>query len=117
MVAVDVPAGHPTSMPPVVEATASSLAIIRFHGRNHDTWELKGAPPNLRFRWDYSDHELREWVPRIRLLSESVGEIHVIMNNNYSNYSVKNARRLEELVQEASGGPPASPPELGLIPS
>ncbi|MEA2644084.1 MAG: hypothetical protein QOG08_1110, partial [Chloroflexota bacterium] len=25
-------------------------------------------------------------------------EVHAIMNNNYSNYSVKNAHRLEELL-------------------
>ena len=97
-VAVDVPAGHKTSMPPVFDVTSSKLAVVRFHGRNHETWDLKGAPPNLRFRHDYKDEELQEWVPRIKEMEKSAKEVHAIMNNNYSNYSVKNAHRLEELL-------------------
>jgi uncharacterized protein YecE (DUF72 family) len=97
-VAVDVPRGHKTSMPPVHDVTSGRLAVVRFHGRNHETWDLKGAPPNLRFRHDYRDEELLEWVPRIREMEKSAKEVHAIMNNNYSNYSVKNAHRLEELL-------------------
>jgi len=47
-VAVDMPQGHKTSMPPVFEVTSTKLAVVRFHGRNHDTWDIKGAAPNLR---------------------------------------------------------------------
>ena len=97
-VAVDVPQGHQTSMPPVFEVTSSKLAVVRFHGRNHDTWDLKGAPPNLRFRYDYKDEDLQEWVPRIKEMERSAKEVHAIMNNNYSNYSVKNAQQLEKLL-------------------
>jgi len=98
-VAVDVPEGHRTSMPAVFEATSSRLAVIRFHGRNHETWDLKGVPPNVRFRYDYSDQELQEWVPRIREMERSAGRVHALMNNNYSNYSVKNAQQLEKLLE------------------
>jgi uncharacterized protein YecE (DUF72 family) len=98
-VAVDAPPGHATSMPPEHEVTSSALAVIRFHGRNHQTWDLPGAPPNLRFRYDYPDSELQEWVPRIREMERSAKEVHALMNNNYSNYSVKNAHRLEELLE------------------
>ncbi|TMF43341.1 MAG: DUF72 domain-containing protein [Chloroflexi bacterium] len=97
-IAVDVPQGHKTSMPPVFDVTSSKLAVVRFHGRNHETWELKGAPPNLRFRYDYSDTELSEWVPRIKEMEKSAKEVHALMNNNYSNYSVKNAKQLEKLL-------------------
>jgi uncharacterized protein YecE (DUF72 family) len=97
-IAVDVPQGHATSMPPVHDVTSSKLAVVRFHGRNHETWDLAGAPPNLRFRHDYADAELVEWVPRIKEMERSAKEVHAIMNNNYSNYSVKNAQRLEELL-------------------
>jgi len=97
-VAVDSPAGHATSMPPVHEVTSSRLAVIRFHGRNHETWDLKGAPPNVRFRYDYPESELAEWVPRIKEMERSAKNVHAIMNNNYSNYSVKNAQKLEELL-------------------
>jgi uncharacterized protein YecE (DUF72 family) len=97
-VAVDVPPGHKTSMPPVFEVTSSKLAVVRFHGRNHETWDLKGAPPNLRFRHDYKDEELAEWVPRIKEMERSAMEVHALMNNNYSNYSVKNAQQLQKLL-------------------
>ena len=98
-VAVDVPEGHRTSMPSVHEVTSTSLAVIRFHGRNHETWDLKGVPPNVRFRYDYSDAELREWVPRIKEMERSAKQVHALMNNNYSNYSVKNAQQLERLLE------------------
>src|SRR5438552_8648933 len=98
-VAVDVPEGHRTSMPAVFEATSSTLAVIRFHGRNHETWDLKGVPPDVRFRYDYSDQELQEWVPRIREMERSAGRVPALMNNNYSNYSVKNAQQLEKLLE------------------
>jgi len=98
-VAVDVPPGHATSMPSVHDVTSSKLAVVRFHGRNHQTWDLKGAPPNLRFRYEYSDAELSEWVPRIKEMERSAGRVHALMNNNYSNYSVKNAQQLERLLE------------------
>ena len=97
-IAVDVPQGHKTSMPPVHEVTSTKLAVVRFHGRNHDTWDLKGAPPSLRFRYDYKDEDLSEWVPRIKEMERSAKQVHAIMNNNYSNYSVKNAQQLERLL-------------------
>ncbi len=96
---VDTPQGHDTSMPALHEVTSSQLAVIRFHGRNHQNWDIRGAPPNVRFRYDYPDAELQEWVPRIKEMERSAKEVHAIMNNNYSNYSVKNARRLEELLE------------------
>ena len=98
-VAVDVPEGHRTSMPPVSDTTSSKLAVVRFHGRNHQTWDLKGAPPNVRFRYEYTDEELSEWVPRIKEMERSAGRVHALMNNNYSNYSVQNAQQLQKLLE------------------
>ena len=100
-VAVDTPGGFYNALPPVHAVTSDKLAVVRFHGRNAETWNITGAPPNLRFRWDYRDEELAEWVPRIRELEEHTAEVHAIMNNNYSNWSVKNARQLEELLEAA----------------
>ena len=97
-VAVDVPPGHTTSMPAEHAVTSSKIAVVRFHGRNHETWDLRGAPPNVRFRWDYDDEQLGEWVPRIKQMERSAGRVHALMNNNYSNYSVKNAKQLERLL-------------------
>jgi uncharacterized protein YecE (DUF72 family) len=97
-IAVDVPQGHKTSLPPVFDVTSSKLSVVRFHGRNHETWDIRGAPPNLRFRHDYKEEELAEWVPRIKEMERSAKQVHALMNNNYSNYSVKNAQLLEKLL-------------------
>src|SRR5436190_7724261 len=86
-VAVDVPPGHATSMPSVGEVTSSKLAVVRFHGRNHQTWDLRGVPPNVRFRYEYTDEELSEWVPRIKEMERSAGRVHARGHNNYCNYS------------------------------
>ena len=53
----------------------------------------------MRFRYDYSDRELIDWVPRIKEMERSAGNVHALMNNNYSNYSVKNAQQLERLLE------------------
>ena len=106
-VAVDAPQGFVSSMPPVAEATSPALAVVRFHGRNHRTWDLKGAPPSVRFQHNYSDAELNEWVPRIQAMAEQAAEVHAIMNNNYSNWATANARRLEELLAEGRARGPA----------
>jgi uncharacterized protein YecE (DUF72 family) len=100
-VTVDSPQGFESAMPPIYETTSSRLAVVRFHGRNRQNWNVKGAPPSVRFRHKYSDDELEEWVPRIRAMEEQVAEVHAIMNNNYSNYAPANARRLNELLAEA----------------
>jgi uncharacterized protein YecE (DUF72 family) len=97
-VAVDSPPGFHDAMPPLAEATSAELAIVRFHGRNQETWALKGASPSERYRYLYSSAELEEWVPRLRQLEAAAKEVHAVMNNNYSDYSVRNARELTELL-------------------
>jgi len=103
-VAVDAPQGFTSALPPVFETTSRRLSVVRFHGRNHRTWAQPGAPPSLRFRHNYTDPELADWVPRIRAMAEQSQEVHAIMNNNYSDWAPSNARRLAELMA-AAGGP------------
>ena len=43
-VMVDEPQGFKSSVPPTVAVTSSDLAIVRFHGRNADTWEAGASP-------------------------------------------------------------------------
>jgi len=107
-VAVDAPQGFDSALPPVAEATSPELAIVRFHGRNREAWDLKGVPPSVRFRYLYSDDELAEWEPKVRALAGEAQEVHAVMNNNYSDYSVRNARRLAELLEQ-NGAQVSSP--------
>ena len=85
-------------MEPVAAATAD-LAVVRLYGRYEgDTEELGPLRAVHRFGWRYSDDELGEWVPRVRELAASAGEVHVLFNNCYRDYAVGNAERLVELL-------------------
>jgi uncharacterized protein YecE (DUF72 family) len=93
-VCVDMPQGFDSSVPPVAAATADDLAMVRFHGRNEAAWNVRSETASDRFRYDYSTPELREWAPRIGALAEQVRETHVLMNNCYRDFAVRNAREL-----------------------
>jgi uncharacterized protein YecE (DUF72 family) len=99
-VCVDMPQGFGTSVPPVAEATSERFALVRFHGRRSETWTKKDIPPTERFRYDYSDEELGEWVPRVRALDEQARETHALFNNCYRDYGVRNARTFGDLLEE-----------------
>jgi uncharacterized protein YecE (DUF72 family) len=97
-VCVDMPQGFTSSLPPVAAVTAEDLAMVRFHGRNREAWETKSESASERFRYDYSQAELGEWVPRIEALAEETRETHVLMNNCYRDFAVRNARELGDLL-------------------
>jgi uncharacterized protein YecE (DUF72 family) len=99
-VCVDEPQGFASSVPPVAVAT-SGVAVVRFHGRNAETWEKKGLSPAERFDWLYSADELREWLPKIQELAERTREVHLLMNNCRDDKAVVSARRLQELLGQA----------------
>jgi uncharacterized protein YecE (DUF72 family) len=99
-VCVDMPQGFDSSLPPIAVATSRDLAMVRFHGRDPKAWTTKSETAAERFRYEYREPELREWVPRIKDLSEQARETHVLMNNCYRNYAVNNARELRSLLDE-----------------
>lgn len=89
-VCCDEPQGLRTSMPPVAEAT-SDIAVIRFHGRNKETWEKPDITVAERFDYLYTEDELREWVPKIKGLARQARQVHVLFNNCYADKAVINA--------------------------
>lgn len=109
-VCVDEPQGLPSSIPPVVAATAE-LAVVRLHGRNETTW-APGAPgaPGARFRSHYGLDELEEWVPRIRELAASARAVHVLFNNCHRDDAVVNAAQMAQLLRGERPSPATGPP-------
>jgi uncharacterized protein YecE (DUF72 family) len=98
-VCVDMPQGLKESIPPVAAVTSKELAVVRFHGRDAEVFaNARATTAAERFRYEYSEKELEEWVPRVQALEEQARETHVIMNNCYENYAVKNARQLASLL-------------------
>lgn len=94
-VCVDMPQGFPSSVPPVLAATAD-LAVVRFHGHNDDGWE--SGDIYRRFGYLYSEAELAEWAPKIVSLAETAATTQVLLNNCYRNYAQVNARQLADLL-------------------
>jgi uncharacterized protein YecE (DUF72 family) len=96
-VCVDEPQGFESSMPPVVAAT-SPLAIIRMHGHNDENWTKRGITAAERFRYLYDEPELQQWSQNVRALAASTDEVHVLFNNCWQDYAVRNAASLTDLL-------------------
>lgn len=98
-VVVDEPQGAANSIPSVWEVTNPDLAILRLHGRNEETWNLKDSTAaSDRFNYDYNDAELASFVAPLQALASQVIQVHVIFNNNFEDQGQRNGRRLMELV-------------------
>lgn len=100
-VIVDEPQGFANSVPALWEVTSPKFALLRLHGRNSATWNIKGEAASERFNWDYSDAELAELATKLRGLSGQALEIHGINNNNYEDQGQRNATTLRELLAGA----------------
>lgn len=108
-VAVDMPQGHKSSVPPVLEATGE-LAAVRFHGHS-DRWTSKDI--HEKFGYLYSDDELSGWAPKLAELAGRADRTHVLMNNCYQDYAQRNAATLVDLLTGEGAdtvGAPGDPP-------
>jgi uncharacterized protein YecE (DUF72 family) len=95
LVAVDAP--KVSELPRAAAATAD-LAVVRFHGRADDTWKARTTSAAERFRYLYDKRELRPWAKRIAQLADDAREVHVLMNNCYQDYGVRNAADMVDLL-------------------
>ena len=100
-VVVDAPPA--SRLPAVVEATADT-AVVRFHGRNDDTWSKRDISAAERFNYLYSRQELEAWVPELRRLEAGVERVHALMNNCHGDKGVRNAADLAGLLAGGEEG-------------
>jgi uncharacterized protein YecE (DUF72 family) len=94
---VSVDAPRESGLQDVVAAT-TPLAVVRFHGRDDAAWSNTKGSASERFRYDYDEPELREWVPRVHELGEQAREVHLLFNNCYRDYAVRNGAMLAGLL-------------------
>lgn len=106
---VDEPQLGSGTMAPHLAVTSAKLAVVRMHGRNYKTWYKKGETSADRFDYLYREEELLEWVPRVRALADRAQEVHVLFNNNRSNYAVVNGLQMARLL-DLGYPPPESVP-------
>jgi uncharacterized protein YecE (DUF72 family) len=98
LVLVDAPESeHFTVMPGFDCVTDQRLGYFRLHGRNAEGY-IKGRSVAERFDYDYSPEEVKEIAERLRKVDKEVERLHVIANNNRSNYAPKLAEALRKQI-------------------
>jgi uncharacterized protein YecE (DUF72 family) len=79
---VDGPQGFANSVPLLAGTTNTEYTLVRLHGRNVDTYNIKGAASAAeRFDYDYPDQELREIMAEVIRLAYKAKHTHIIFNN------------------------------------
>jgi uncharacterized protein YecE (DUF72 family) len=109
LVVVDAPKVEAKNVPPTLLALTSPTLYVRFHGRNAETWNVRGKSAAERFDYLYSEEELREWVDPLRELSAEAENAYVLFNNNnrspsdggFVSQAATNAQQLKQLLSEA----------------
>jgi uncharacterized protein YecE (DUF72 family) len=74
------------------------LFLVRFHGRSESTWADTSRSAAERFRYLYSQAELAQLADPIAELAREASESHMLMNNCYRDYAVRNAAQLRDLI-------------------
>ena len=97
---VDGPQGFVNSVPALWEATHPGFALLRLHGRNTHTWNVKGASDSSeRFNYEYSDSELCEMAGKVERLAANARATHVVFNNNMEDQGQRNAASLMQFLK------------------
>jgi uncharacterized protein YecE (DUF72 family) len=100
LVSVDAPEDeHFTIMPCQDVVTNPALAYMRLHGRNARGY-IRGRSVAERFDYKYSESELKELAERAVTLTSKAAKVHMVYNNNSSNYAPIAATRTRELIEE-----------------
>jgi uncharacterized protein YecE (DUF72 family) len=101
-VCVDAP--EVSGLPRLLAVTNDELLVVRFHGRSDSTWSDTSRSAAERFRYLYKKTELEELARPIAELSGEAHETHLLMNNCYRDYAVRNAAQLRDLIARYAGG-------------
>ncbi len=84
---------------PYVPEVTGPMAYFRFHGRNKENWLKKGIETSLRFDYEYSDAELRDFVPAIKETDMRATKTYYIFNNCHGAKAVRNAKRMKDMIK------------------
>lgn len=87
---------------PFVPQATSDTAYYRLHGRNRENWLRKGLDTALRYSYEYSEEELKEFVPHIRATAKEAKVTYVMFNNCHGGRATRNAVRMKEMLARES---------------
>jgi uncharacterized protein YecE (DUF72 family) len=100
LVGVDAPESeHFTVIPFSDVVTNPDLAYWRFHGRDEEAF-VKGRTVAERFDYDYSKEEIEQIAEKVEAVAPKAKELHLVFNNNRSNYAPKAAAQLLDIIQK-----------------
>ncbi len=97
---VSLDAPKASELPRVMAVTHPDLFVVRFHGRSDETWSDMSKTAAERFRYLYSEQELKELARPIAEHVPEARETHLLMNNCYRDYAVRNAAELRDLLSK-----------------
>jgi uncharacterized protein YecE (DUF72 family) len=109
LVVVDAPKVEAKNVPPTLLALTSPTLYVRFHGRNAETWNVRGRSAAERFDYLYSEDELEELVEPLRELAGQAQNAYAVFNNNnrapgagdgWVSQAATNAQQLKKLLAE-----------------
>jgi len=84
---------------PFINQATSDVGYLRFHGRNKNWFN---APVEERYNYDYSDDELKGFIPDIIKLFQQAHKTFLFFNNCHAGFAARNALRLRELLKKQS---------------
>jgi uncharacterized protein YecE (DUF72 family) len=102
LVCVDAPSV--SELPRVLEVTDPGLFVMRFHGRADATWKSGAGSAAERFRYLYSEREITDLAAPIADTVVEARESHLLMNNCYRDYGVRNADELRDALEHTEAG-------------
>lgn len=94
----DAPQGFPSSYASPWVATNPTLAVVRLHGRNAQTWQKATRTAAERFDYLYSAAELDGFIEPIHRLASATKAVHVLFNNCHEDKAQRNAHMLRALL-------------------
>jgi uncharacterized protein YecE (DUF72 family) len=96
LVYVCVDAPPVSGLPRILAVTNEELLVVRFHGRSDSTWKDTSRSAAERFRYLYSREELEELALPLAETARQARETHLLMNNCYRDYAVRDAAELRD---------------------
>jgi uncharacterized protein YecE (DUF72 family) len=94
---------HFMIMPSICMANLSDYTYVRCHGRNAQGY-IHGRTVAERFNYDYPDNELEEIADCVIGLARGTKRVHVVFNNNRSDYAPSAAERLQRILSKRPEG-------------
>jgi len=86
-------------LPGCVSAVTSSMAYIRFHGRNQRSW-WQHTHSWERYHYLYGKEELSAWLPILNTMLPTIERVYLFFNNHYQGQAIKNAQMMLAYLDE-----------------